>query len=329
MEQQTARLRRIGCDSRWVEVLRRGLGHRVWVESVPNDQAAGLAQLPLALVQSPLFGKFLVSLPYVNTAGASSTEPRCVGELVERAIQAADRHRVRYLELRSEFVIEHPRFMTRPDAKVHMRLVLPDSANALWKALDPKVRNQVRKGERSGLSVHWGRHELLNDFYRVFSINMRDLGTPVYGRQLFLAILDQFGSDAELCVIRLEQRAVAAALLVHGEGFTEVPSASSLRRYNSTNANMLMYWHLLQRAIERGAGFFDFGRSSPESGTYRFKKQWGAVPCPAVWQYYVRHGEVTAMRPENARFQLAIHLWRKLPVWFTRLVGPWIVRGIP
>ena len=44
-----------------------------------------------------------------------------------------------------------------------------------------------------------------------------------------------------------------------------------------TNANMLMYWHLLQRTIQRGNRTFDFGRSSESSGTYRFKRQWGAT----------------------------------------------------
>jgi len=308
-----------------LDALRAGLGHRCWTIRHQATEAC----LPVALVKSPLFGSFLVSLPYINTAGPSTSDATVATELAQQAIDAAHQHRVRYLELRSEFAIACERLLTRSDAKVHCRLPLPESSEKLWKAFDPKVRNQIRKGEKSQLVVQWGRHELLEDFYRVFSINMRDLGTPVYGKRLFWAVLDSFQNDAELCVVRLDKQAVAAALLVHGPNFTEVPSASSLRRFNSTNANMLMYWHLLQRAIQRGSAYFDFGRSSPDSGTYRFKTQWGAVPCPAVWQYYVLRGSTDHVRPENRRFQLAIQVWKRLPVWLTRLVGPPIVRGIP
>jgi FemAB-related protein (PEP-CTERM system-associated) len=158
---------------------------------------------------------------------------------------------------------------------------------------------------------------------------MRDLGTPVYPKRLFAAILDQFAGDAELCALRLNGQAVAAALLVHGRGATEVPSASSLRKFNATSANMVMYWHLLQRAIERRQPVFDFGRSTIDSNTYRFKRQWGAEPSPSVWQYYVRRGTIGDLRPDNARFQLAIRAWQQLPLPIANLLGPAIVRGIP
>ncbi len=110
---------------------------------------------------------------------------------------------------------------------------------------------------------------------------------------------------------------------------TEVPSASSLREFNSTSANMLLYWTLLSRAIERGQSVFDFGRSSKGGGTYRFKAQWGAKESPAVWQHYVREGSATDMRPNSGKFDLMIRSWQKLPVWLTQVIGPSIVRGIP
>jgi hypothetical protein len=118
-------------------------------------------------------------------------------------------------------------------------------------------------------------------------------------------------------------------LLVHGPGTTQVPSASSLREFNSSNANMLLYWNLLTRAIERGQREFDFGRSTRDGGTYKFKAQWGAIEHPAVWQHYVRHGHAGDMRPSNSKFQKLIQIWQRLPVWMTRLIGPSIVRGIP
>ena len=92
---------------------------------------------------------------------------------------------------------------------------------------------------------------------------------------------------------------------------------------------MLMYYHLLARAIERGQRTFDFGRSTPESPTYKFKKQWEAEPFPANWQYHVRKGDVGEVRPNNPKYQLMIRTWQKLPLWCANLFGPHIVRGIP
>ena len=174
-----------------------------------------------------------------------------------------------------------------------------------------------------------GSHDLLDDFYSIFSVNMRDLGTPVFPRGLFRSILSEFGADAELCLVKNGGNPIAGALLVHTNETTEVPSASSLRSWNPTGANMFMYRQLLSRAIQRKSRSFDFGRSTVDSGTYKFKAQWGAKPHPAVWQYYIRKGSADEMRPDSARNQKLIKIWQKLPVWLTRIIGPPIVRGIP
>jgi FemAB-related protein (PEP-CTERM system-associated) len=210
-----------------------------------------------------------------------------------------------------------------------MRLTLTKTVDQLWKNLDSKVRNQVRKGEKQTFTIAWGGMELIRPFYDVLTRNMRDLGSPVYGIELFEEILTAFPGNAEICVVKDKEQPIAAALLLHGWGVTEVPSASSLKEYNPTNVNMLMYWHLLQRAIERGQQVFDFGRSTTDGNTFKFKKQWGAEPEAAIWQYRILQGEVGEMRPDSPRFQRAIKIWQKLPLSITRFLGPRIVRGIP
>ncbi len=315
-------------DPAWLRVFAAGMGHTPYcVEATQGEEVVGL--LPLAFVKSPLFGRFLVSLPYINSAGVLAGEGQVASALVDRAVALADELDVRYLELRHETPVEHSALGTQLTSKVHMRLALPGTSEELWKRFDPKVRNQIRKGEKQNFEVIWGCGEVLADYYDVFARNMRDLGTPVFGKDLFRAILDSFPDGAEFCVVRLDGKAIAAALLTHGQTTTEVPSASALREFNVTNANMFMYWQLLQRAIARQQQTFDFGRSTVDSNTYRFKKQWGAEPHPAVWQYYVRQGTVGDMRIEGGKYDRMIRTWQRLPVWLTRLVGPAIVRGIP
>ncbi len=312
----------------WLSILERGLRHRPYViEAMEGQTIRGL--LPLVLVKSALFGRFLVGLPYLNYGGVISPDPETAQRLIQRAIELADELKVRHLELRHENQVDHPRLTANPGMKVHMRRELPETAEKLWSQLGTKVRNQIRKGEKNALQVVWGTEDLLDEYYAVFSRNMRDLGTPVFGRKLFQTTLSSFPDRAELCVVRLNQTPIAAGLLLHGRGISEIPSASSLRQYNATCANMLMYWQILVRSIERGQTSFDFGRSSPDGPTYKFKEQWGAKPLAAHWSYYVRTGDRSDMRPDNPRNQRLIAVWRRLPVGLTKLMGPYIVRGIP
>jgi FemAB-related protein (PEP-CTERM system-associated) len=318
----------IGADPRWLKVLAEGMGHVPYaIEAHMEGELRGL--LPLALVRGPLFGRFLVSLPFVSSCGPLTADVSLAEPLVARAVSLADELRVKHLELRLAKPIVNRAFDPPAASKVLMRRPLPGSADALWKDLDSKVRNQVRKGEKQSFEICWGRGEQVESFYRVFSRNMRDLGTPVFSRKLFTAILHCFGEDAEICTLKIKEQPVAAALLIHGRGITKVPCASALREFNATNANMFLYWRLLKRAIERGAGVFDFGRSTVGSGTERFKAQWGAEASPAVWQCYHRRRRPADLRKESPAFSLLARAWRLMPLRLAELVGPAIVRGIP
>lgn len=317
-----------GHDPKWVQSISQGLNYKLFLlQSGPSVSPSG--RLPLALVSGPIFGKFLVSLPYVNTGGVFASTPEIASELVDTACDLADRLKVRYLELRHEVPVDHPRLNHQRTDKSHMRLELPDTDAELDKSFKSKLRSQIKKCGTYNHKTTWGGMEMLPDFYRVFATNMRDLGTPVFSRKLFESIIRTFEGSAEFCVLHNDNTPVAAALLVHSEGSTEVPSASSLRKWNRMGPNMWMYRKLLARAIERKSHTFDFGRSTISSSTYKFKKQWGATAYPAVWQYYVREGNVEQMRPESQTNQKLIKLWQKLPTCLTNVIGPPIVRGIP
>lgn len=320
-------------DSAWLDILREALHHKT--SALLDWRGKRLAgALPLALTRSPLFGKHLVSLPYVNRAGLLTDDLESGHALIEHATRLAKQYDARYLELRHHgqaFDAKH--FTHCRTEKQRMVLDLPDTSEALWTSLKAKVRNQVRKGEQGDLMIHFGGEDLLSGFYGVFATNMRDLGTPVYPRKLFRAMLHHLGERCEIALVTHESIPIAGAILVHDrvgeQAITQVPSASCLRQFNDLCANMWMYHQLLGRAIARGAGQFDFGRSSEDSGTYRFKKQWGAMPQPTPWQVVLRRGSLDDARPNDPRNRRRIEQWQKLPVWVTKAIGPTIVRGIP
>jgi FemAB-related protein (PEP-CTERM system-associated) len=159
---------------------------------------------------------------------------------------------------------------------------------------------------------------------------MRDLGSPPHSREFIAGILEQFPDNSWLITIRSNNRPVSAGLLLAYKDTMEIPLASTIRDVNSFSMNMLLYWEVLQFAINRGCKSFDFGRSSKDTGTYNFKKQWGAKPRQLYWHYWLgKTLEIPAISPTNPKYALIIYIWRRLPVFVTTLLGPWIVKNIP
>lgn len=315
------------CGPRVVCALAEGLRQDAYlIEARKEGRVTGV--LPLIHMRSMLFGSFLVSLPYVSWAGVIADDADAVRVLGCAATNLADELDVSFVELRQSEPLTHPGLVAGRTSKMQMRLPI-STPEATWSRLKSEVRTQVRKAMKSDLVVEWGGPERLDAFYDVFARNMRDLGTPVFPSALFRKILGAAGRDAELGIVTLDGAPVASCLVVHGPGLTEIPSAASLREHRKTAANSLMYWRAIERAIERGQTVIDFGRSTPGGATYTFKSKWGAEPHPVAWQYYLRRGDTQAMRPDNAKFKLAIKLWQHLPVAATRVLGPFIVRGIP
>lgn len=313
---------------RWRDVVARAFGVESWYLMARDSAGAVGGILPLVQLKSLLFGNFLVSLPYFNYGGVLAASPGADAALLHAASRLAADLRVSHVELR-ETAPRPADWPVRTD-KVAMVLGLAADADTQFAALGAKLRSQVRRPEREGASVKAGHLELLPDFYRVFARNMRDLGTPVYGVGFFRVMLEMLADDAEVVVVYVGGVAAAAGFLVHSRGVTEIPWASSLREWNRIGVNMLLYWSVLQQAIARGARQFDFGRSTVDAGTYRFKAQWGAQPRPLYWHYWLPPGgQLPGLNPANPRYALAIRAWQRLPVAIANRLGPPIVRRLP
>jgi len=290
-----------------------------------NNDLVGL--LPLVRMTSRIFGDYLVSLPFVNYGGVLADNDHVVGLILSYATSLSAKLGVDHCELREYVTRDDLRQKTN---KVSMRLKLPATADELSKDLGSKLRSQIRRSDRELPSVLRGGEELVDRFYSVFSQNMRDLGTPVYDKAMFVDILRRFPEQANIVVIEVDGKAAAAAFLVQHKGSMEVPWASTSRSYNRISLNMRLYWELLSFAIENEAQIFDFGRSTEGSGTYRFKKQWGAEPTQLVWNYWLgKNGEMPELNPDNRKYAMLIALWRRLPLPFANWLGPHVVKNLP
>lgn len=314
-------------DTRWISLIRKVFGHEShYVLAMENDEVVGI--LPLVQLKSLLFGNFLVSMPYFNYGGAVANNKAIESEMMCKAIDIASDLGATHIEFRDSDVRDGS-WPVRKD-KVNMILELPETAELLGKQIGAKKRSQIRRPIKEGVESTVGGKGLLDDFYKVFSKNMRDLGTPVYSRAFFLEILNTFPRHAKIVILRLRDKPVSAAFLLGQNEQLEIPWASTLKEYNKFSPNMLLYWVVLKMAIESGYKRFDFGRSSVNSGTYRFKKQWGALPKQLYWHYWLAEGrEMPQLTPDNTKYKMAIKTWQRLPVVVTNRLGPRIIKSLP
>lgn len=313
--------------SAWQAVLHKAFGHTSHhLVAKRNERVVGV--LPLVQLKSALFGNFMVSMPFLNYGGVLANDDAVRTELLDQAVTLAKALACSHLELR-ETTPSHS-WPMRTD-KVSMWLPLPATQDALWTQIGSKLRAQIKKGMGHGFTFEVGGVELLNDFYRVFSTNMRDLGTPVYAKRFFEIILKEAPGMPELVVGKDSRgRPVAGALVLRHGDRMEVPWASTLRRANNLNANMALYWTMLSHACESGCSTFDFGRSTVEASTHRFKKQWGARAVPLYWHYWMANDNpIPQINPGNPKYRLAISTWKRLPLTVANHIGPHISRSIP
>lgn len=312
----------------WRDVIETGFNHHCYYLAAWNSTKEIVGILPLVFMKSRVFGRFLVSQPFFNYGGLLCDRQEIGDALLDEAANLQKELDAEYVELRH--TIPWPADLPKKCHKVCMLLDLATDVEAQWKSFNPKLRNQIRKAEKNSLSVTVGGIESLGDFYEVFVRNMRDLGTPVYSPQFFASVLTAFPDCTRIITVYHQGKPVASGLITWFRDTVEIPWASSIRDYNPLCPNNLLYWTALQYALDNGFRKFDFGRSTPGEGTYKFKEQWGAKPILLNWQYLLPKGaSLPELNNKNPKFEMAIRIWQKLPLSFTRVVGPHIVKNIP
>jgi len=318
----------------WKNAVEETYGHKGYylIAEKEGGEIAGI--LPVICIKFPWGKKKLISLPYCDYAGPLG-DPLTKKALVEESQNLKERIGAQELEIRfeerecwldSNFVENNKSSYY----KVRMLLGLPETTAELWSEFKPKLRAQIRRPQKEGFYAEIGGKEFLPGFYQVFQINMHRLGSPVHDRRWFESLFDEYGEKAKVGIVRHKNGIpVAGGILLTIGQKACVPWASSLREYNSVAPNMLLYYQFLTWAIENESTQFDFGRSTPMEGTYKFKEQWGSFPVPLFWYMYPLNGNSSFRLSLNfhARDKIAT-LWSKLPMGLANYLGPKIRKYI-
>jgi serine/alanine adding enzyme len=318
----------------------------------PSNRLIGI--LPLFHIKSLIFGNQLASMPFLNYGGILADDKESEIALLSEAVKLGKRLKASIIELRHTnplwclngltsvdllncstaaphhgSTFKSPVNLTTSTHKVRMLLKLPESKEELLKSFGAKLRSQISRPQKEGMTAVVGGGELIDSFYKVFSVNMRDLGSPVHSRKLFKEICGEFPQNVRIGVVRYKGAPVASGLIFCFRDTVEIPWASSLRKFNKFSPNMLLYWSFIEYVRDHGFEYFDFGRSTPEEGTYKFKEQWGAKPFPLYWHHIISNGYPVGHRgSQKSKFETLVQYWKKLPVPVSNMIGPFIRKRI-
>lgn len=311
--------------SAWQGILRRQFGHEGYFFYAERDgRIEGV--LPLAENKSRLFGHALVSLPFAVYGGVAAQTLEAAQALEAEAQKTAQALKVEHLEMRNT-TRRHEDWPHQDLYVTFRKEILPEEeANML--AIPRKQRAMVRKGIKNNL-----RSEIdtgVDRFFALYADNVHRHGTPAMPRRYFQALLEAFGDAAEVLVVSSEQGEPLSAVLSFYFRDEVLPYyAGDAVAARDLAANDFKYWELMRRACARGLKVFDYGRSKQGTGSFAFKKNWGFEPTPLHYEYCLyRREAVPQNNPSNAKYQLMIKAWRRLPLSVANWLGPHIVRSL-
>lgn len=314
----------------WCEAITKATGHRCHLVTARDASGALTGILPLHHIRSPLFGQALVGSGFAVDGGILADDPEVAAALAEGAVAMAASLGVPSVELRGGPLPGGEGWRVEEGVYAGFARDLATDDDAELLAIPRKQRAEVRKVLESALTVTTGRDAAeRRDHYRVYATNVRNLGTPVFPKALFDAVLDAFGDAADILTVREDGRPVASVLSLYWRGTVMPYWGGGLADARRLRANELLYFALMRHARERGCTRFDFGRSKVGTGPFAYKKNWGFEPQPLVYARWLAPGEAARdTNPNSAKYRLRVDLWKKLPLWAANRIGPLIARGL-
>ncbi len=311
----------------WKKVIEKTFGYEsCYLYARRGDKICGV--LPLFMVRNQLFGKYLISTPFAVYGGICADDDEVATLLLERAKRITQAHGLDYLELRN-IDLHHDGLVQKDLYCTFYQTLRSEEHN--WKVLPRETRRLIRKAKKANLTVEIDETGL-GKFYKIYSRNVKELGTPVFPISFFRNFMQEFKDQCNLVKVSLNQEVIAAVLVFYFKDHIMPYYGGALRQYNNNKyaPNNFMYWELMRYGIDKGYKVFDFGRSKKGTGAYNFKRHFGMTPTSLNYQYYLcGQRELPNLNPLNPKFKLFIDTWKKLPLPIANFVGPRLIKLFP
>ncbi len=291
-----------------------------------GDQICGV--LPLFASGGKPFTRTLVSVPMGVTGGILADDQESALLLREAARAIAEREQLPYVEYKSEKAVFDD-LKTKGDLYFTFRQEIYGDRDKQLKAIPRKTRAVLREAERNHLKGEYNRTDL-DAFHDFYALSLKNLGTPLFPKELFVASLEEFPEHSDFVTVRQTGRIIGVVLNYYYKDTMLPFFAGTAPECRDVAINNYLYWYMLETGYERGFRSFDFGRSKVGTGAFKFKKHFGMQEIPLQYQYdLVSVAELPNVNPTNPKYKKAIETWQKLPVELTKIIGPMISKRLP
>lgn len=279
--------------------------------------------LPLVHQRSQLFGNALISAPFCVEGGPLAADVEARTALDQAALAIMHETGADYLEFRSRKA-ERPGWQLRRGLYANFSRPISGDDSENLKAIPRKQRAVIRKALTGSLCS-----EVDDDparLFRVYSESVRNLGTPMFPRRYFHALLETFENDCDIVVILDHSKPVSAVMNFYFKDSVMPYYGGGTTAARRSGANDLLYWEVMRRAAHKGYRQFDFGRSKANTGAFAFKKNWGFEPSWLEYEYWTKPGTALPEKnPLNPKYALFIELWKRLPLPLANALGPFLI----
>jgi FemAB-related protein (PEP-CTERM system-associated) len=297
------------------------------VSEVRNDIDGWLA---LVRVKHLIFGDYLTTSPFGSYGGFAYSSLTSRDALLEKALSLGNELGVEYLNVRFDSEEEPPAGWTQHPVYATYLVDLLPGPSQLMSAYSSDHRNHIRKSLRKGFSIKFGHLDLLDHAYEALARSMHELGSPYHNKAYLRTMSQSLGDALEFAVVVGPQGELAGAgvFILQGDTATNL-HANILHRFRSDYAGEFLYWSVIEHYCSKGLKVFDLGRSLIGSGNEVFKMKWKPRKKMLAYWYALMPGhQLPELNQKNPKFQFAIQVWKHLPAFAVRLLGPSLIKGL-
>lgn len=307
-------------SAEWLRMLESSYSHRPHCLGVVRGGRleAGMA---LMEVRSWLTGVRGVCAPFSDFC-----EPfGAVGDLrslLAAAVSLGRQKGWKYLEIRG--LHEDGLFPEPSISYLGHEIDLRPEPEQILRTFHPSVKRALRKAESSALALEVGSSRAqLEDYYRLHGITRRRLGSPPQPMSFFESLRTRLLEPGHgfIVLARRNGVAVAGSVFLHACGQACYKFGASDERFQQFRGSNWVMWHGIQESRRRGCTSLHLGRTAPGAeGLRRYKLGFGARET-AIRYFRLEMSGLSVDRVIDRSEGLPNQVFRRLPVWVSRLVG--------
>jgi len=323
----------------WGDVLCKTYRYQRYYFAVKRGEEI-VGVLPLIYIRSRIFADKLVSLPFAEYGGPllansiDSSDVKLTLAIFSKRLSALARVLgVDYVELRQPKFPLSLMFRTsvfRPMRRyLTFEVDLTKGESELWRSLDKKCRNAIRKAMKSGVRIKKVDFDDIGQYYRLHLDTENRHGSPPHSKAFFENVFDMFKRKGLHMTLALSDGKAIGGIIVFYLGnklywFNNVMD----RKYSRLNPTNLLLWHLIKWGMENDFATLDLGQTRPEDGgIYHFKSGWAGCKVP-LENHVLMMKNAEVPDPLQRKYLILSRLWSLLPQVFARQVGPSIISAI-